>query len=100
MFKNQVQILQTNGLTDEEVVRRLEIAGLPQEDIDQLIKLPAKEQIKQETPKQDPLELIADIEAFLESAAKKLESNRQAIQSGVVNDMKVFHIRCREQTNG
>jgi hypothetical protein len=95
--KTELVALRANGLTEQEIHNRLESAGFMQEDIDKLVEVPVKERLEQVNLKQDPLELIEDIADFLILAIRKVEQVRG--QGVLCNDMRVFHQRCKEQSD-
>ena len=71
-IKPQLELYSQAGLTYDEIVRRLETAGFPQEAIEQLVKLPKAASNTPIKEKPDLLELCDSLAIFLDSAMPRL----------------------------
>ena len=97
-IKPQLEKYSEAGLTYDEIVRRLETAGFPQDAIEQLVKLPKAASIPAIQEKPDLLELCDSLAIFLDSAIPKLW-DRGINPNETLVDLGNWHKRLREALN-
>lgn len=95
-LKSEVERLESNGLTQDEIIRRLEKAGLPQDVISQLVKLPKAASIATIQEKPDLLELCDSLAIFLDKALPELWNYHSMNQYESLVGLKNWKARLKE----
>ena len=98
-LKQEVDRLDRNGLTQEEIKRRLESCGFPQSLVDQLVKLPKAASIPTIQEKPDLLELVDSLAIFLDDNMKKLWDYHGQGQYETLVTLDQFRKRLLEATD-
>lgn len=94
-LRGEVKRLEDNGLLPEDIIKRLEKADIPQDVIQQLVKLPKAASITAIPEKPDLLELCDSLAIFLDKALPRLWDRGQSPNETLV-DLGNYHKRLRE----
>ncbi len=94
ILRSEVKRLDDNGLSSEEIIKRMETAGIPQDAIEELVKLPKAASVTPIQEKPDLLELCDSLAIFLDKAIPRLWDRGQNPNETLV-DLGNWHKRLK-----